>query len=520
MRSVICGFLLGAAALASPARATWYEASSEHFIIDADTSAPRIHDFAVKLERFDAELRTLYGIKDDPSRSSNRIQLFATDTGMIQSLCGAKCPSSIRGFYNPHAGGSVIVTMPLTSSNINSDSDLTAQQALLHEYSHHFMFSNFAGAYPMWFTEGFAEFNANVRFEEDGSVLVGRPASYRAFGLFSSYTLSIRDLLDPPKRGLHDPATLDMIYGRGWLLVHYLMMNNERRGQLDKYLGEVNKGKPSIEAATIAFGDLHKLDEALKAYLAANRFVEVKVPPPEKAPRVDVKPLSPGAAAMMTVHMRSSSGVNDQQARAVLPEAEKRAAPYPDDPRVQIELAEAEFDAGNDDAADAAADRALTVDPAERTAMLYKGRVAIRRAMQSQATDAKVWAAARSWYVRANRADPEAALPLLLYYESYLAQNLRAPDLAVKGLEKAETLAPEDSRIRWLLAARLLSDGDTAHARALLAPVAFSPHGVRGAEAARAVIDLIDGGKLAEAKAKLATDQSTATSASGAVSKD
>jgi tetratricopeptide (TPR) repeat protein len=505
MRSAFIGLLLGAAAvLGTPAHATWYEASSDHFIIDADSSETRIRDFARKLERFDAELRALYGVQDDPSRRSNRIRLFATDTGTILRMCNPGCPSGTRGFYHPLAGGSVIFTSTLTASGGDSVYDLDAQEVLLHEYSHHFMFSNFTGAYPMWFTEGFAEFNANVRFNPDGSVLMGRPANYRAYGLFSHNTLSIRELLDPPARDLKDGMALDMIYGRGWLLVHYLMTNKERRGQLDTYLAEMNRGKSSIDAATTAFGDLRKLDGALSAYLAANRFTELRMPPPDKEPAVDVKPLSQGAGAMMQVHMRSTNGVNEQQAKTLLPEAEKRAAPYPNDPRVQIELAEAEYDAGNDEAADAAADRALAADPKERTAMLYKGMVAVRRATKSHSTDAKVWSAARGWYARANRADPEAALPLLLYYESYMAQDVRAPDLAVQGLQKAESLAPEDPRVHFLLAGRMLADGDSATARRLLAPIAYSAHGVSGAEAARTIIDLIDGGKITEARAAMA----------------
>lgn len=508
MRKPFMGILLGAAAaLGAPAHAAWYEASTDHFIIDANSSPARIHDFAVKLERFDAEMRTLYGVQDDPSRRSNRIHIYATDVGTIQSLCN--CGSSVRGFYTPQAGGSAIFTLSLSSPGSNDSQDLTAQDALLHEYSHHFMFANFTAAYPMWYMEGFAEFNANVKFEDDGSVLVGRPADYRAYGLFSHTTLSIRELLDPPPRILHDPAMLDMIYGRGWLLVHYLMMNKDRRGQLDTYLAEMNKGKSSIDAATLAFGDLHKLDGELSAYLAENRFAEMRVPPPATTPTVDVQPLSPGAAAMIFVHMRSTRGVDEKQAKALLPEAEKRAAPYPGDPRVQVELAEAEFDAGNDDAADAAADRALAADPHQQRAMLYKGRVAVRRAVKAHATDAQTWSAARSWYVKANRADTEAALPLILYYESYLAQDVRAPDLAVQGLQKAEALAPEDSGVHFLLAGRMLDDGKTQAARALLAPIAYSPHGMRGAGAARTLIDLIDSGKIADARTKLANGRPT-----------
>ena len=51
--------LLGLAALAvaAPAHADWYQASSKHFIIYADESPKLLEDFATRLERFDQAVR-------------------------------------------------------------------------------------------------------------------------------------------------------------------------------------------------------------------------------------------------------------------------------------------------------------------------------------------------------------------------------------------------------------------------------------------------------------------------------
>jgi len=507
LRKLAIGAAIAASVVTSAARADWYEATTDHFIINANTSEARIRDFATRLERFDAALKTFYGVEEDPGRRSNRVRLFATSQGAINRLCGSDCPYTVAGFYHPKAGGSVIFTAALSGSQ--NSYDLSSQAVLLHEYSHHFMYSNFPAAYPFWFTEGFAEFNANVKFGDDGAINIGLPADYRAYALFRGTPIPLRQLLAPRPVDLVDPARVDAIYGRSWLFLHYLMMDDGRRKQLNVYLQKVAKGEPSIQAATEAFGDLTKLQSALGRYLDGNRFHQMQIPPPKTPIAIEVKPLSAGASAMMAVHMRSTAGVDTKEAKALLPEAEKVGANYPGDPRVQDWLAEAEFDAHNDTAADAAADRALTADPADRTAMLYKGRVAVRRATIAHSTDPKVWSIARGWYAKANRADPEAALPLLLYYQSYLAQRVRAPDLAVKGLEKAEALAPEDNGVHWLLATRKLQDGDTATARALLVPVAFAPHGAKDDNKARTVIDLIDAGKVAEARAKMEGDDST-----------
>src|SRR5262249_55494149 len=157
--------------------------------------------------------------------------------------------------------------------------DLSAQQVLLHEYSHHFMFSNYDRAFPMWFMEGFAEFNANVKFEDDGSIHLGLPASYRAYALFVGQPLPMRELFDPRPRDFSDPDKVDVIYGRAWLLMHYLMIDPERQKQLNSYLNLLNEGKSSVDAATIAFGDIPKLGHTLENYLDTNRFHEIRLKP-------------------------------------------------------------------------------------------------------------------------------------------------------------------------------------------------------------------------------------------------
>ena len=500
MWSRIAALLIVLLLAAVPAHAAWFEATSPHFVIDADTSKARIRDFATRLERFDAALRKVYGVADDPTRP--RVRVFATGAGTILSLCHG-CPAGTAGFYNAGVGGSVILTAALAGGGGLAGAKnlaLDPQEVLLHEYSHHFMFANFANGFPMWFAEGFADFNANVLFEPDGDILIGLPANYRAWGLRGNVRLPAATLFAPTRADLADPQRHELIYGRGWLLVHYMMLDKDRRHQFAAYQDAIRAGRPSLAAGQAAFGDLGRLDAALDRYrdgkLAMPLFVAAA-----PVPAIAVLPLSAGAAAMMPVHFRSVAGVDAKTAARLLPEARRRAAPFPTDPRVQIELAEAEFDAGQDDAADAAADRALAVAPADVTALLYKGRVAGRRLAQAGSHDPAAWAKARGWLVRANRADTENALPLLFYYQTYLAQGVAPPAIAVDGLEKAHRLSPEDGGLRWLLARRRLADGDAAGARTLLEPIAHAPHPRGDENVAQRIIDLIAAGDARAAAA-------------------
>src|SRR3546814_9081997 len=98
-------------------------------------------------------------------------------------------------------------------------------------------------------------------------------------------------------------------------------------------------------------------------------------------------------------------------------------------------MAEIEYDAENDAEAEAAADRALALDPGLVPAMLYKGRVLARRAAKNDRADD--WKTARSCFIQANHADPDFALPLVLYYDSYARSGEKPSNGAITAIMRA-----------------------------------------------------------------------------------
>ena len=159
---------------------------------------------------------------------------------------------------------------------------------------------------------------------------------------------------------------------------------------------------------------------------------------------------------------------------------------------------EAEYDAGNDDRTEASADRVLAVAPGDQVALLYKGMVHLRRAKLAKATDPAAWNEARTWIVKANRTDPDRAAPLMIYYQSYRAQGVTPPPIAVKGLQQAFDFVPQDEELRLMVARQQLADGDIKELRTTLAPLAFDPHAPADNPAARLIM-LIDANKDADA---------------------
>jgi len=256
----------------------------------------------------------------------------------------------------------------------------------------------------------------------------------------------------------------------------------------------LNAGTPSIAAATAAFGDLRALDKALDTYLRQPRIPGLRIPY-DKLPVAGVvaTTLSPGAEAMVELRMRSERGVDRTTAAPIFARAAKIAAAYPDDALAQGWLAEMAYDAGYDDAAEAAADRAFAANPASRQAMLYKAQVLLRRAAIAKSTDAKIWSAARRWIVKANRQSPDDAEALSLYYDSFAMAGEKPSDAAIAGIGRALELVPQDPSLRFTVAAQAILDGRADVAKRALRPLAFDPHQSADNPAAR-LIAILDSG--------------------------
>ncbi len=122
---------------------------------------------------------------------------------------------------------------------------------------------------------------------------------------------------------------------------------------------------------------------------------------------------------MLPVHTLVIRGIAEGYRKGIAMRAAKIAERYPDDAIVQAQWAEAEYLAGRLDRADAAADAALKLQPGLVDALVRKGQVAVRRTLETKANDPAAWTAARGWFLKANRADPNAVMPLYLYYASF-----------------------------------------------------------------------------------------------------
>lgn len=487
MWRIILGLVLLGAAM--PARAEWMSATSRHFIVYSDSNEAGIRALATELEQFDAAVRFFHSMPDAPESASNRLTVYVVPSvASIQRLC-ERC-GNVAGFYNGRASGSVAYT-PRRGQG-SGPGDLKPRTVLFHEYAHHFLLGNSGVAYPAWYSEGYAEFVSTMQ-PKAGDFLLGAAANHRAYGLFG-IDFPIERLFAPPGGQARNDVQLEGLYGRGWLLTHYLIFDRNRAGQLNRYLRLFNAGTPSLEAAKTVFGDLKVLDRELNTYLRSSSLSAVRIPGDKiPAPAITIRALTPGERALIELREVSDRGVDSAQAKALYKRAAPIAARFPDDATAQGWFAEIAFDAGDEAAAEAAANRALAARPDDMQALLYKANIALHRLATGPA-DASGWNAARKLVIRANHCDPDSAEPLMLFYTSFALEHRDPTKSAIAGLYRAQELVPQDEGLRWLAAQQRIEDDDLAGARKLLRPLAFSPHAAADNDAVK-LLAMLDASK-------------------------
>lgn len=508
MGSVRPALLLAASVcgLCGSAEAAWHEASSTHFVIYADEKPERLQEFAIRLEKFDQAVRFARSMQNHPPGPGNRLTVFVVSSiSQVQKLSQMK-DRDVAGFYTGRATGS-IAFVPRKAGD-GSKTALDPETIFFHEYAHHLMMQELSQPYPEWMIEGFAEFMSTAIFERDGSVGLGAPALHRAYSLFSDVQIPLNQLL-AANYGKLDPERRASLYARGWLLAHYLTFEPTRRGQLEAYLKGIAKGDDALKAAETAFGDMRQLERDVEAYLRRRKLSYLSVPAARAQPgRIDIRPLSEGAAAIIPLRMQCKRGVDEKTAGPIAQQVRDVAAKYPNDPLVQVTLAEAEHDAGNLDAAWAAAELALKADPRSTEAMIYKGRVMMAKAEESGA-DAD-WKEARRWLLAANKLDTEDPEPLMLFYRSYARQGERPTANAISALHYAARLAPQDGGLRMNSAVAYLNERKLDQARLEIAPIAYDPHGGEFAASARRMLELVAKGDV-ESALGVSTPEAEAT---------
>ena len=478
IRILISAAAMAAALIATVAEARWLRSETDSFIIYSEGNEKSLREFASTLQRFDVALRLLLDVKEQGE--SNRLPIYLlASTGEVAKLYTGSRSSSFVGFYRTGRDGSFAVSHRENGGRSRGTS--ASQETLFHEYAHHFMKRYRTGAYPAWIIEGFAEYYSTIDFDKNGKALIGKPAYGRQYGLVQLPQIPVETLLATDPHSLKTVGQVDVYYGRAWLLTHMLFHDAPRAGQLVAYARAINAGTEAEQAARQAFGDLDQLDKDLAAYLRrplSYRMTNDAIPVPA---HIAVTALTPGEDAVIPLRLaRLSARPRDDSDSAVRDSLRTLTATHAGDAAVWFEYAAAEWALDNDvrdlAAVRGALDRAIAIKPDHVRANVLLGELLMHQLdKQGDYADAS-WDKAREPVALAKRTDPDDPLPLYVYFQSFVDQGKRPPDMAIEGLEQAFRLAPENLELRVAHVFALANRGRFASAIKLAQSIAFDPH--------------------------------------------
>ena len=470
----------------SPAKAEWREATTDHFVIVSGGSEAELIRLGQRLEAVHWLMTQATGIT--PDERTVRVRIFLLDNiGDFHRVLGLRSSSDIAGIYLPGIEGAVALVPRNQSGGFSTN-------ILFHEYAHHFMLQYLTTVYPPWYVEGFAELMSTASFERPDEITYGKVPLFRTNELLDDSWTPISRMFAP--RTAADPSAGVADYSQYWLAAHYLTFAPERNGQMRNFLIALNTGRPLDEAYAAFPGGIQQLDRDMHRYLRQGRFRYLHLAlPPDVLRTPSLRLLRRAEVAMLDAEMRAARTLSHDQTVALAAEVGALVARYPDDPAASRLHARLLLDAGNFAQAQVAADRVLAIDPGNVRALTYRGLAMLRgRHADGSPMDAAFVREARSYIVRANRANPDDQIPLIANYQSYQLADIPAPEIALEGLNKAMHLVPQESSLRMLLAQDLINRRRLPIARTILAPLAFDPHASGQQSFALQLLQWIDAG--------------------------
>ena len=414
-------------------------------------------------------------------------------TSNIGDLAGN---SRVAGFFVHNVGRSVAFVPLRDNPDRSLRRDYNAKKlppevVLFHEYTHYFMYQHAAGAYPLWYQEGFAELFGTLEIEDKG-FRIGAPPEIRQYELHA-VPIHVDQLLAPDEE--NPRFRVVDVYAGGWLLTSYLTFEPSRQGQLATYLRQINNGAKPRDAAEIAFGDLDRFKSDLDAYRRGRaHIIEVQFEN-QAAPQVTVSAVPEDEADAMMVRLRQERGVTPDQARILVGEARELAVRYPQSSALQAIAAEAELDADNLAEAEAFALKAAELNAGNARAQLLLAKIALERAKE----DSSQFIKARKFYLAANAIDSKNPEALYGYYLSYALAGETAPENAIIALEDAFFYAQFDNNIRMSLTRQLLIENRKDDAQAVFSPLINGHAGKKQRARFKEVWSSINSGDFAKA---------------------
>jgi hypothetical protein len=252
------------AVAAEPRIARYMKYDAGDFTIVTSRGADQSRQFMQDLAKFRATLEKMLGKRATRAVAPTTI-LIANGADWNKYLIPRQ---NVAGFFQQ---GHFVNYMAMNGDAPRAE----AVHIILHEYTHFYLATQFAGEYPPWFNEGLAELMGFAMFTDKGTAVMQVPL-YRVHAAREGDWIPFDRLI---KVSMHDPEyqshqLADNFYAQAWLTVHYGFVENRAFGaQMTEYLRQLNTLHPQEEAARTAFGaDLGAVDRQLREYSRNNHM--------------------------------------------------------------------------------------------------------------------------------------------------------------------------------------------------------------------------------------------------------
>lgn len=491
-------------ALAPSAHAdTWYRAESPNFLLYSNIDAAETRAYLEHLETFKYLADLLLGNSQRDAAAPSRFTVYLVDSPNRFRAVFPKAGWYVSGFYYTCIEGAQAFVYAPQFYGARMDMGL---QTLLHEYSHHLMFSRMRRFYPSWYVEGFAEYLSTTKLQ-DGYYLIGVRRDGRAEQLSVTDRWVNYDVMLDPKRFTeavkNRKVDVFQYYAQSWITAHYMLSDSTRAKALTAYFDRIARGEDGSEAFKAETGmTTAQLRTEINSYRRKYDALRVKVPDMPETP-ITVARL-PGerddylmeAAALRTCPKKSHGLELTEKLRAL-------SAKRPGDDGLRLELNRAELLFGDAKAARAELESIVGKNPSSFDAHYLLGRSYFQDANGDSAEHIDNRNKASEHFLEAYKLDKGHAANL--YYLSLSMDTGGTPSKSVVNAgTAAATFAPSVPEYALHAALVNLRAGDKNTAIRALQPFANNPHKLEYAAKVAALInDLRETEVISEAITKL-----------------
>jgi hypothetical protein len=482
---------------------TWYRAESPNFRIYSNIDAAETRAYLEQLEAFKYLADLLLGNNPKDRVSVSRFTLYLVDSPDHFKTVVPDIGRYVGGFYKTCIEGAQAFVFAPQSFGAEMNFGL---RILLHEYSHHLMYSRMRRFYPSWYVEGFAEYFGSTKLQ-DGYYLVGVRQDERAARLNSSSRWLDYDVMLDPKRFAAAVKNKRVegfqYYAQSWITAHYMLSDSARAQALNSYFDRIVRGEDGSEAFKAATGmTTSQLRSEINSYRRKYSALQVKVPEmPPSTITVDRLTNEKGdylieAAALRACPKKKYGAKLTERLRAL-------SAKRPGDLDLRLELSRAELLFGDAKAARTELESLVAKNSVSFDAHYLLGRSYYQDADGESAEHIDNRSKASAHFLEAYKLDNGDAPNLY-----YLSISMDMGDAPSKSVVNASTgaamLAPSVPEYALRAALVNLRAGDKNTAIRALQPFANNPHKLDyAAQVAALINELVETEVISEAISKL-----------------